>query len=83
MTFETKINDRIKAAIKEGEEKWRNEGRKEGRNEGRLESLISLVKKGLISEEIAAEEAGMSIESFAEKMDTACACEDASEYGDK
>ena len=67
MTFETKINDRIKAAKKEG----------------RLENLISLVKKGLISEEIAAEEAGMSVESFAQKMDTACACEDASKYVDK
>ena len=79
MTFETKINDRIKAAIKEGEEKWRNEGRVEGR----LESLISLARDNLISIEIAAKKSGLSVEEFTQRMDTACACEDASEYADK
>ena len=79
MTFETKINDRIKAARKEGEAY----GEARGRVEGRLENLLSLVKKGLISEEIAAEEAGMSVEAFAQKMNPATACEDVSKYGEK
>ena len=79
MTFETKINDRIKAAIKEGEEKWRNEGRVEGR----LESLISLARDNLISIEIAAKKSGLSVEEFTQKMDTACVCEDAPEYGEQ
>ena len=52
MTFETKIKDRIKAA----------------RKEGSMESLISLVRKGLISAEIAAEEAGMSVEAFMQEI---------------
>ena len=79
MTFETKINDRIKAAIKEGEEKWRNEGR----NEGLVAGMISLVRDNLISIEIAAEKSGLSVEEFTQKMDTACVCEDAPKYGDK
>ena len=54
--------------------------REEGRAEGLEAGMISLVKKGLISEEIAAEEAGMSVEEFTQKMDAACICEDASEY---
>ena len=71
MTFETKINDRIKAAIKEGEAK------------GRLENLISLVRDNLISIEIAADKSGLSVEEFTQKMDTACVCEDASKYGEQ
>ena len=83
MTFETKINDWIKAARKEGEAYGEAIGEARGRAEGRLENLLSLVKKGLISEEIAAEEAGMSVEAFAQKMNPATACEDASKYGEK
>ena len=91
MTFETKINDRIKAARKEGvaygeaigEARGRTEGRAEGRVEGRTESLISLVRKGLISAEIAAEESGLTIEEFMQKMDSASACEDQAEYSAK
>ena len=55
----------------------------EKKAEGSEAGMISLVKKGLISEEIAAEEAGMSVESFAQKMDTACVCEDAPKYDEK
>ena len=68
MTFETKINDRIKAA------------RKEGRNEGLVAGMISIVRDNLISIEIAAEKSGLSVEEFTQKMDTACVCEDASQY---
>ena len=56
MTFETKIKDRIKAA--------RKEGVAYGEARGQVKSLISLVKKGLISAEIAAEESGLTIEEF-------------------
>ena len=95
MTFETKINDRIKAARKEGEAygeaigeargrtEGRAEGRVEGRVEGRIESLISLVRKELISVETAASESGLSVEAFMEKMNPASAYEDQAEYSVK
>ena len=67
MTFETKINDWIKAAEKKG----------------RIESLISLVRKGLISSETAASESGLTVEEFMQKMNPASACEDEAEYGIK
>ena len=67
MTFETKIKDRIKAA----------------RKEGSMESLISLVRKGLISAEIAAEEAGMSVEAFMQEINPVSACEDKAKYNVK
>ena len=71
MTFETKINDRIKAA------------RKEGIAEGRVENLISLVREKLISIDIAAEKSGLSVEEFMRKMNPASACEDQAEYSAK
>ena len=43
------------------------EGRMEGRMEGALLTLLSLVRKGLISEERAAEEAHMSVSQFREQ----------------
>jgi hypothetical protein len=43
------------------------EGRIEGRTEGVLMALLSLVRKGLISEEWAAEEAQMSVSEFRER----------------
>ena len=45
----------------------REEGRMEGRMEGALLTLLSLVRKGLISEERAAEEAHMSVSQFREQ----------------
>ena len=45
----------------------REEGRMEGRMEGAIEMLLSLVRKGLISEERAAEEAHMSVSQFREQ----------------
>ena len=75
MTFETKINDRIKAA--------RKEGVAEGRAEGFIEGMISLVRDNLISVDIAAEKSGLSVEEFMQKMDSASAYEDQAEYGVK
>ncbi len=45
----------------------RQEGRAEGRMEGTLATLLSLVRKGLLSEERAAEEAHMSVSEFQER----------------
>ena len=79
MTFETKINDRIKAARKEGIAY----GEAIGEARGRIESLISLVRKGFISSETAASESGLTVEEFMQKMNPASACEDEAEYGIK
>ena len=75
MTFETKINDRIKAA--------RKEGVAEGRAEGFIEGMISLVRDNLISVDIAAEKSGLSVEEFMQKMDSASAYEDQAAYSVK
>ena len=40
------------------------EMRAEGRIEGRIEVLLSLLKQGIITEETAARETGMSTEAF-------------------
>ena len=87
MTFETKINDRIKAARKEGEAYGEAIGEARGRAEGHAEGLvagmISLVRENLISIEVAAEKSGLSVEEFTQKMNPATVCEDASKYGEK
>ena len=44
--------------------------RAEGRAEGALQNMILLVKKNLLSVEIAANELGMSVEDFTKKMNT-------------
>ena len=51
-----------------GREDGYNSGRADGREEGQLQSLISLAEKRYITIEQAAEEAGMSVEEFLEKM---------------
>ena len=51
----------------EGRAEGRMEGRAEGRMEGTLATLLSLVRKGLLSEERAAEEAHMSVSEFQER----------------
>ena len=83
MTFETKINDRIKAAWKEGYAEGFAIGYAEGFAEVRMECLISLVRENLISVEIAAEKSGLSVEEFMQKMDAASACEAPAEYSAK
>ena len=56
----------------EGREEGYNEGREDGYNSGRadgqFQSLVSLAEKRYITIEQAAEEAGMSVEDFLEKM---------------
>ena len=61
----TEYNE-VKTLADEREE-GRMEGRMEGRTEGVLMALLSLVRKGLISEERAAEEAQMSVSEFRER----------------
>ena len=53
---------------KEGLEKGREIGRKEGREEGMVDTLISLVEKGLLSVTDAAEEAEITEEEFKQRM---------------
>lgn len=52
----------------EGRADGYNSGRADGREEGQLQSLISLAEKRYITIEQAAEEAGMTVEEFLEKM---------------
>ena len=42
----------------------KNEGIEEGKKEGSIETLISLVKKGLLTIQQAAEQMDMSLEKF-------------------
>ena len=46
----------------------RKEGREEGREEGALMTLSDLVQKNLLSLEDAAEQEGMSVEEFNQKV---------------
>ena len=52
----------------EGRIEGRIEGREEGREEGQIMTLVGLARKKYITIEQAAEEAGMSVEEFLEKM---------------
>ena len=45
-------------------EKYKAEGRTEGRIEGLLKMAVSLWKKGKLTEQEAADEAGISLEEF-------------------
>ena len=47
----------------------RAEGRAESRAEGGFAMLVSLVRKGLLSEDRAASEANMSVSEFKQKAD--------------
>jgi len=49
-------------------ELFKEDGRKEGRKEGILDTLISLVNKGLLSIKDAAEQAGMTESAFQQMM---------------
>ena len=44
------------------------EGREEGKEEGSINTLVSLVKKGILTLHLAAAEAGISEEDFSKKM---------------
>ena len=45
-------------------ELFKEEGRAEGHEEGILETLISLVRQGILTAEIAAKQANLSIDEF-------------------
>ena len=47
-----------------GEVKGEAKGKKEGKVEGTIMTLVSLIKDGILTEESAAERAGMSVEEF-------------------
>ena len=64
MTWEQTILEEREYARAEGEAKGRAEGKAEGKAEGRAEALKNLVKKGLISISVAAQEAGLTEEAF-------------------
>jgi len=57
--------------ITEYENRGRAKGLAEGRAEGALLTLCRLVKRGLLSPAVAAEDAGMSVEDFLVKMEQA------------
>ena len=48
----------------ESKDKWIKEGRKEGRKEGVINTLLILVKDGIISVEDAAKRANLSVSTF-------------------
>lgn len=54
----------ILKGIEKGREEGRVEGRAEGRAEGRIDTLVSLVKDGLLSLGDAAKRADLSIDEF-------------------
>ena len=49
------------------------EGKIEGRIEGKIEELIALVDDGLLTVEVAAKRANVTIEKFSELQKTYCA----------
>lgn len=55
--------------IAKGIAEGRAEGIAEGRAEGKLDTLFSLVKKGILTESQGAREAELSLETFLEKME--------------
>ena len=67
-TMELFKEDGRKEGRKEGRREGRREGRKEGRKEGIWETLISLVRDGLLSIKDAAARAGVSETVFEQKM---------------
>ena len=48
----------------ESKDKWIKEGRREGRKEGVINTLLMLVKDGIISVEDAAKRANISVSTF-------------------
>ena len=55
--------------IKEGKKEGRKEGRREGREEGVIDTLLILVKDGIISVEDAARRANLSVSKFQKHLD--------------
>ena len=62
--FHKELAEKEAKGIKKGEAL----GRKEGRKEGRLDTLVSLVRRGLLTLSVAASEAGMSEDELRAKL---------------
>ena len=52
----------------EGRLEGQREGRIEGKREGQIQAYASLIKDGIITVEIGAEKAGMSVDDFTKEM---------------
>ena len=52
----------------EGRLEGQREGRIEGKREGQIQAYASLIKDGIITVEIGAEKAGMSVDDFVKEM---------------
>ena len=50
--------------LEQSKNKWIKEGRREGRKEGVINTLLMLVKDGMISVEDAAKRANLSVSTF-------------------
>ena len=50
--------------LEQSKNKWIKEGRREGRKEGVINTLLILVKDGIISVEYAAKRANISVSTF-------------------
>ena len=60
--------------IKEGRKEGKKEGRREGRKEGVINTLLILVKDGIISVEDAAKRANLSVSTFQKYLNKKCKC---------
>ena len=64
------VEDMMKTREQKGRELGEEIGRKQGQQQGSLNTLIQLVRKGLLSSADAASEAGLSREAFEQQMKT-------------
>jgi len=64
---EERMEGRIEGQ-REGRLEGQREGRIEGKREGQIQAYASLIKDGIITVEIGAEKAGMSVDDFVKEM---------------
>ena len=64
---EERVEGRIEGK-REGRLEGQREGRIEGKREGQIQAYASLIKDGIITVEIGAEKAGMSVDDFTKEM---------------
>ena len=64
---EERVEGRIEGQ-REGRLEGQREGRIEGKREGQIQAYASLIKDGIITVEIGAEKAGMSVDDFTREM---------------
>ncbi len=58
------IKEEKEQAIAEGLQQGLQQGREEGIEQGRLETVVNLIKKGIITKEEACEELGVSVQEL-------------------